>query len=136
MVHELWAEQSHWSECGRSTSFAESSVAGRPHRSVQSFGGERTLSLEDRFTDRGPRGIRGFLFVYLAWFAVTFPSAVTRPVVTAFLQREGPEIFDRCTLGRRTSRWRQPPSALGVRPRILWSSWALFRRCLSSDVRR
>ena len=36
-----------------------------------SFGGESTLSLEDRFFDRGPRGIRGFLFVCFAWFAVT-----------------------------------------------------------------
>src|SRR5439155_755330 len=40
------------------------------------FGGESTLSLEDRFFDRGPHRIRGFVFVYLACFAVTFPSAV------------------------------------------------------------
>jgi len=31
------------------------------------------LSLEDRFFDRGPRRIRGFLFVYLACLAGTFP---------------------------------------------------------------
>jgi hypothetical protein len=32
------AEPGHWSECGRATSLADSTVAGRPHRSVFSFG--------------------------------------------------------------------------------------------------
>jgi hypothetical protein len=42
---ETHAEQNHWSECGRSTSLADSSAEGYSHRSVPSFGESADIAM-------------------------------------------------------------------------------------------
>jgi hypothetical protein len=46
----MLAQQIHWSECGRSTSLADSSAAGRPHRSVFPFA-EISIAMSKRDFD-------------------------------------------------------------------------------------
>ena len=68
MIEHDTAQQNHWSECGRITSLADSSVASRPHRSVLALGHFT------RMTDITPKsrleGQRGYTIRTRSWDSI------------------------------------------------------------------